>query len=257
MNRNRELANLANAVEKDQTILTGEKSRRVWLQNLGLISATGLVMWACGKKSDDDVAVAATIDYKKDADTLNGALALEHEAIGIYTRAAGAAIWTGTGTEATVKPALLAVAGSFLAHHKAHRDALIAKINGIKDKSAVEPVAAQADTVYLPDATLTIVAGLPNPVAGVVQFAAVKELAAAKAYANAIKAFTDPELGYTSGLLAGDEAAHFGILRGAMFLLGVFDAEGLYNFAGADAITATTILNSAFISDATTKNPLA
>ncbi len=250
MSNKKELNKLVDDVLADRPTAYGEMSRRVWFQNAGLVAASGAMMWACGKSSDDDAA-AVTINYAADAANLNAALAIEHEAIGIYNRAYAAAIW---GAAPNIQ--LQLVAAAFLANHQAHRKILTDKITAMNttNNAGVTIAVAKADNVYLTDATLNTIAaiaGANGPAAAVIQFAAVKELAASQAYAGLVSKMTDPNIAGTMGLLSGDEAAHFGVLRGAMFLL-----AAPYNFAGADALTAATIINAETTDKMTTKNPL-
>src|SRR5688500_844870 len=101
------------------------QSRRVWTQNFFAVSASSAVLWACGG-SDDDKAKGDEVEYsledkKADAATMNVALDLEHEAIALYTAAAGLGVW---GTDASpLAPTFLEVAKTFLAHHTAHKAA--------------------------------------------------------------------------------------------------------------------------------------
>ena len=256
MSNKKELNKLVDDVIADRPTTHGEMSRRVWFQNAGLVAASGAMMWACGRKSSDDDATAGPINYAADATNLNAALALEHEAIGIYNRAAGANIWTASPNDQ-----LLLVAAAFLANHKAHRDALIAKITALNttNNAGVTIAVAKADNVYLTDATLNTIAGISGtngPVAAVLQYAAFKELAASQAYAGLVSKMTDPNIAGTMGLLSGDEASHFGVLRGAIFLCGALK-DAAYNFSGTNAITAGTIINAESTDKMTTKNPLA
>jgi len=208
------LDRLALNIERNKQTEIETLSRRVWMKNLAVVSATGAVVWACGKddaKSDD--APAAKINYKADADLLNAALALEHEAISIYTQAA-----TLPAMKAADAAAVLAIATAFAGHHVEHRDTLIATIKDLKTKDATvaDPVAAKTDAEYVSAATAT---ALSNDLKGILRVAAIKEGGAAEAYLGLISSFTDTKLAQVSGMLGGDEAGHFGVLRAALLVV--------------------------------------
>src|SRR5262249_55351656 len=149
------------------------------------------------------------LDPVADGGRLNAALALEHEAIALYTAAAGLPFMKDAG----VAP-ILKIAGTFLGHHAAHRDGLIAAINGLRraDADVAAPVAAKNVSEYVGP-----VAAKLTDVKQVLRLAALKEMEAAKAYLGLIPAFTDSALAGTSGMLGGEESAHYGVLRAALF----------------------------------------
>jgi rubrerythrin len=245
------------------TVLAGKEpevalhSRRVWLQNFAAVTATSAVVWSCGK-SDDDKATAGTGDYsaadkKSDATTMNVALGLEHEAIALYTAAAGLPVW-GTDVNA-LAPTFLDVAKEFLKHHTAHREALIAQINLIKADSGVDPVAAKDATEYLkPYPTIASQTGLEGLIT-VLQVAAEREMYAANAYYSVIATFKNMKLMQTLGGLSSDESGHFGVLNAAAFAVAAltgktalvkYDATNLvpgalppYKFANPDIRAST------------------
>ncbi len=204
------------------TVLAGREpdvaahSRRLWLKNFAAVSATSAVLWSCGK-SDSDEAVAGTElsvdDKKSDAATMNVALDLEHEAIALYTAAAGLPVWDAAASP--LAPAFLATAKEFLKHHTSHRDALIAQINELKAVTAVEPVASKTDYLshYPGIAGLTGAEGLLV----VLQVAAEREMNAANAYYSVMATFKNAKLMQTLGGLSSDESAHFGVLNAAAF----------------------------------------
>ncbi len=204
---------LASMVSRDKMPEAGIMTRRIWMQNLALVSTTGAVMWACGSsKKDDAKATTATDDPVADGALLNIALGLEHEAISIYTQAAGLEIMKAAGAKAVLDTAV-----TFVGHHTEHRNALQAKIAAMKaanDKVAAA-VAAKTDAEYLPAATAATLTSVKE----VVRVAALKESAAAQAYLGIISKFTSAELAQTSGMLGGDEAAHYGVLRAVLFAL--------------------------------------
>lgn len=203
-----------NLDRKGENIEQAVQTRRVWMQNLALVSATGGVLWACGGSKDDDKATAdeAKEDQVADGKLLNAALALEHEAISLYTQAAGLEFM-----KAEDAAAVLAIATTFLGHHKEHKSALEAAIADLKTKNAAveAAVAAKTDADYLPAAD----AAKLTDVKQVLRLAALKESAAAQAYLGLISSFTIKTLAQTSGMLGGDEAGHFGVLRAALLVV--------------------------------------
>lgn len=236
---------LARAAHADGQKDTPEmmQSRRAWLKNVALFGASGALLMACGKE-EKKVYVNASYsadDAKTDVGYLNAALALEHEAISIYTQAAAltGSQWTGNIPNTSVPNSTLKdIAVGFKDHHVAHRDALIATINEMKTthSTGIDPVTAKTDAEYLPSA---VVATLTTA-AKVYQAAAAKELGAAQAYNGLIKSFKDPNLAATSGFLGGDEAAHYAAIRAVLFgLLG-----------NPDTLTAATVLPKALFTKA-------
>ena len=119
------------------------RSRRVWLQNAAALTASGALLWACGnddkKKSTNSGSPSGTSNVKEkkdkqdsednknqaqetsntksdeytteqmteDANTMNVALDLEHEAIALYTAAAGLGIWEDDATNGNLASTLL------------------------------------------------------------------------------------------------------------------------------------------------------
>lgn len=134
-----------------------------------------------------------------DADILNVALALEHEAIAAYQ--------LGAGSGLLAKP-VLDVAVAFQSHHKAHRDALAATIT----KLGGRPV---ADKPLADHARALGASGLKSQ-ADVLNLAARLELGAANAYLGVIPAFADRDLAQIAGRLAADETMHWSALTNAL-----------------------------------------
>ena len=214
-------------------------SRRIWLQNFAAVTATASVVWACGDNDNSAVAVPATytLDQKKsDAATMNVALGLEHEAIAIYTAAAGLSVWDGN---AELGSTFLEVAKQFLAHHVVHRNALIAQIELLKAETAVDAVSTGTTADYLAPypgiATLSGAEGLLT----VLQVAAEREMNAANAYYSVIPKFYNLELVQTLGGLSSDEAAHYGVLNAAALVHGAL--KGL----STSQITASNLVSGA------------
>lgn len=228
------LKNLARTIENGKETQFEATSRREWIKKAGIVSASGVFLVACGsddtskKNSSSNSSsglVLTTGNIIADAKLLNAALALEHEAIAIYTGAAGLDFVKSAG-------AILGIAGTFLGHHKEHRDALISTITAMQGKSnGVEaPVAAKSDTVYLTP-YLDKLTDLQN----VLRLASLKEMEASKAYLGLISSFKDPALAQTSGMLGGDEAGHYGALRAALLAV-IQDSD----------VTPETVISSAF-----------
>ncbi len=213
-------------------------SRRVWTKNFAAVSATSAVLWACGGK-DDDKAVAGS-EYttemkKKDAETMNVALNLEHEAIALYTAAAGLAVW---GTDASaLAPTFLEVAKTFLAHHTAHKDALIAQIDAIKADTGISAVASKGDEYLTPYPGIATLTG-PTGLLTVLQVAAEREMNAANAYYSVIPAFNNRDLMQTLGGLSADEAAHYGVLNAAALAHGALSGQTNSELTAANLISS-------------------
>lgn len=127
-----------------------------------------------------------------DVGILNVALGLEHEAINAYQ--------LGAGSGLLQKP-VLEVAVAFQAHHKGHRDALIAAIRAMGGN----PVAERSLDDY---AKALDAASLKNQ-ADVLTLAARLELGAVNAYLGVIPSFKDHKLGQVAARLAADETMHW------------------------------------------------
>lgn len=211
-------------------------SRRLWLKNFAAVSATGAVLWACGKKEDSatsatDCTTLSAADKATNAGLLNAALGLENEAINIYTAAAGLPVW---GTDANaLAPTFLEIAKVFLAHHKAHAVKLSAEITELGGTPVTANDAATDLAHYPGIASLTGASGLLV----VLKAAAERELGAAKAYYSLIgsgmKGTTDIDL---IASIAPDEAAHYGVLAAAAFVAG----------GASSGLDQNTIVPSAF-----------
>jgi hypothetical protein len=207
------------------------QSRRVWLQNFALASATGAVMWACGKDDDDANAACSTTlskdDKIADAKILNVALELEHEAIALYTAAAGFSggakdMWASSVS--ALAPSLLAVAKEFAAHHTAHAATLKGAIDGLQSVTGVAAVTAKTADDYLKWYDLSgIVGDLPSLII-ILQLAAEREMNAANVYHSVVGSFKDKTYIPIDAGLAVDEAAHYGVLNAAAFALGALSS---------------------------------
>ena len=134
-----------------------------------------------------------------DVGILNVALGLEHEAINAYQ--------LGAGSGLLQKP-VLDVAVAFQAHHKAHRDALIATIQ----KMGGKPVAEKS----LDDYAKALNAASLKSQADVLTLAAKLELGATNAYLGVIPSFKDNKLGQVAARLAADETLHWTVLSQAL-----------------------------------------
>lgn len=146
-------------------------------------------------------AAVAASGASGDADILNVALALEHEAIAAYQIGAESGL---------LKKPLLDVAVLFQSHHKAHRDALASTI----DKLGGKAVAAKAQAEYAASAKLGVSAIKSD--LDVLKLAQRLELGAVNAYLGVIPAFKDVNLAKISGRLAADETMHYTALTQAL-----------------------------------------
>lgn len=130
-----------------------------------------------------------------DVNILNVALGLEHEAIAAYE--------LGAKSGLLAKPAL-DVAVLFQAHHKGHRDALVATI----EKLGGMAVRSRSIDEY---AMALNAASLKNQ-ADVLNLAARLELGATNAYLGVIPSFKDKGLANVAARLAADETMHWTVL---------------------------------------------
>lgn len=170
--------------------------RRSALKTAGAVTLSGVAIALLGgcetlardeKEKPDDVA------------TLNYALGLEHEAIGIYTLAAG----TGFLSRPVLRKAL-----EFQGHHKGHRDALVATIT----KLGGRPVAPKTLDDYKQK-----IAGFPlTNQTDVLRLALRLEKIAADEYLKAIPKFGDSALGGVAGRIAADEVLHWTVYAQAL-----------------------------------------
>ncbi len=192
-------------------------SRRVWAQNFAFISASTAVSWACGSSGGSKAVAASysTEDQISDANTMNVALALEYEAIALYTAAAGLDVWSTSSS--ALAPSFLEVAKAFLGHHTSHKNALITQIDALKSTTAIEPVSAKTSSEYLtPYPGIASLSGADGLLT-VLQVAAEREMNAANAYFSVISSFKNTDLMQTLGGLSADEAGHYGVLNAAAF----------------------------------------
>ena len=171
-------------------------NRRSALKTAGAVTLSGAAIALLGgcetlargeKEKPDDVA------------TLNYALGLEHEAIGIYTLAAG----TGFLSRPVLRTAVL-----FQDHHKGHRDALVATIT----KLGGRPVAPKG-----PDDYRQKIAGFPlKNQTDVLNLALRLEKIAADEYLKAIPKLDDSALAGVAGRIAADEVMHWTVYAQAL-----------------------------------------
>lgn len=162
--------------------------RRIFLRNAGLgaIAMTG-------------IPARAKSDSGQDVNIMQGALALEHEAIAAY-RLAGA---SGLLTPGTLKTTHI-----FSGHHQQHRDSLATLIS----KAGGNPVKPQTDAEY----TKGLELGALKSESDVVVLATRLEQGAANAYVGQIAALQDRKLAHLFGQLASDEAVHWTTLNNAL-----------------------------------------
>ncbi len=178
-----------------KTILQPALSRRHFLASTATLSA-GTVALLAGNTA---LAQGMAGNASADVGILNVALGLEHEAINAYQ--------LGAGSGLLQKP-VLDIAVSFQAHHKSHRDALIATIQKLGGK----PVEEKKLDEY---ATALNAASLKSQ-GDVLDLAARLELGATNAYIGVIPAFKDVALAKVAARLAADETMHWTILTNAL-----------------------------------------
>jgi len=137
-------------------------------------------------------AAARRTDKGSDVAVLNGALGLEHEAIGIYQLAAESRL---------LSPPVLKTAVLFQDHHKGHRDALAATIRTLGGA----PAEAKSQAFYQQR-----IAQYPlRSQRDVLELAYRLEGIAANAYIGAIPKLGDPALAKVAGRLVADEVMHW------------------------------------------------
>jgi hypothetical protein len=169
--------------------------RRAFLRAAGsaTLSATAVALMA-GCES-----MAQGSPTMSDVNTLNVALALEHEAINAYQLGAESGL---------LQQPVLATAVAFQSHHKEHRDALIATIR----KMGGTPVAEKPKAEY----AKALNAGSLKNQADVLKLAARLERGAANAYLGVIPSFGDKGLAQVAARLAADETMHWTALTSAI-----------------------------------------
>jgi rubrerythrin len=170
-------------------------------QFMGSNVKTGLSVAAIGLISGTSgLAMAQSADsMKSDVGILNIALGLEHEAIAAYQ--------LGAGSGLLQKP-VLAIAVDFQSHHKAHRDALIATIEKMGGRAAIEKSADEY--------ARALNAGALANQADILKLAARLELGAANAYLGVIPSFKDIRTAQVAARLAADETMHWTVLSQAL-----------------------------------------
>jgi rubrerythrin len=132
-----------------------------------------------------------------DAQILNVALALEHQAIAAY----------GVGAKSgLLKGGVLKLALQFRGQHEAHAEALQGAIRGMGAR-AVKP--KSVEEYHFPVNTL-------HNQADVLRFAASLEKAAAMAYLGTVPEFHNRGLAKTAASIMGDETMHWAVLRDAL-----------------------------------------
>lgn len=172
-------------------------ARRLFLSRSGQLTLSAA---AIGLMAGTRTAHAqSSMSMQADVGILNVALGLEHEAINAYQ--------LGAGSGLLQKP-VLDVAVAFQAHHKAHRDALVATIQ----KMGGTPVAEKP----LDDYAKALNAASLKTQADVLALAAKLELGATNAYLGVIPSFKDHQLGQVAARLAADETMHWTALSQAM-----------------------------------------
>ena len=169
------------------------RTATVAIATLGISSTLPAFAASKGKRSksksggSDDIAI------------LQGALALEHEGIGVYQVA---------GASGILSKDVLKVALNFLGHHKGHRDALAALIT----KAGANPVDAKPEADYIAAHNL----GSLKTQGDIMTLAATLEKGAANAYVGQIAALQDHQLGHLFAQLATDEAVYWAVYSAAL-----------------------------------------
>jgi len=169
--------------------------RRFFGQSGGLVLSAAAIGLLAGR----DSLAAASANPTKDAEILNVALGLEHEAINAYQLGAKSGLLSAP---------MLEVAVLFQSHHKTHRDALAATIEKLGGKPVMER--------KLDDYAIALKADTLKSQADVLALAARLELGATNAYLGVIPAFGDSALAKVAARLAADETMHWTTLVGAM-----------------------------------------
>lgn len=169
--------------------------RRFFGRSGGLVLSAAAVGLLAGR----DSLAAAGANPMKDAEILNVALGLEHEAINAYQLGAKSGLLSAP---------MLEVAVLFQSHHKTHRDALAATIEKLGGKPVMER--------KLDDYAMALKADTLKSQADVLALAARLELGATNAYLGVIPAFGDSALAKVAARLAADETMHWTALVGAM-----------------------------------------
>ena len=179
-------------------VLQPSPARRLFLARTGSASLSAAAIALLGGVSGGARAQSSNA-MEADLGILNVALGLEHEAINAYQLGAGSGL---------LQKAVLDVAVSFQAHHKSHRDALIATIQ----KMGGMPVAEKP----LDDYAKALNAASLKSQADVLALAAKLELGATNAYLGVIPSLKDNRLGQVAARLAADETMHWTVLSQAL-----------------------------------------
>lgn len=180
--------------EPNTIIPTSNRRGALRVAGVGLLSVAAVGV--LGASSAMAKAGSATAG---DADILNVALGLEHEAIAAYQ--------VGAESGLLQKPALDA-AVLFQSHHKAHRDALIGAIKQLGGA----PVDPKSMDQY---AAALGVSSIKSQI-DVLRLAAKLERGAANAYLGVIPSFKNPAFAQVSGRLAADEVMHWTVLSSVL-----------------------------------------
>lgn len=183
-------------------IVRAADSRRLFFARSARLSATAVALLGgvslAGRAS---AASHTSSQMASDANILNVALGLEHEAIAAYE--------IGAGSGLLDKPTL-AVASLFLSHHEGHREALM----GAVKKMGGTPVAAKAMDQYKASEKLNVKAIKSQ--ADVLRLAQRLELGAVNAYIGVMPSFNERSLSQVAGRLIADETMHWTALTQAL-----------------------------------------
>jgi rubrerythrin len=172
-------------------------ARRLFLSRSGQLSLSAAAIGLLAGTGNANAQSSTSMEA--DVGILNVALGLEHEAINAYQLGA---------TSGLLQKPVLDVAVAFQAHHKSHRDALIATIQ----KLGGRPVAEKGLDEY----AKSLNAASLKTQADVLTLAAKLELGATNAYLGVIPSFKDNKLGQVAARLAADETMHWTVLSQAL-----------------------------------------
>lgn len=155
------------------------------LSAFGLVAIAGIAAPASAQKRGAGNAA------KQDAALLNAAIALEHEAVGVYQIAAESGLLTPEAVGFGVK---------FQGHHKQHRDVLATAITRLGGKPAEAKSMAEYGKV--------VTAAGPKNQEDVLRLALKLERGAANAYAGLLAPLASTDLDTLVARIMADEVVH-------------------------------------------------
>lgn len=179
-----------------QQIVTSRRDA-IRTAGLGTLSAGAFAVLA-GAPSAAAAALGKT--NSGDIETLNVALALEHEGIAAYQIGAESGLLKGDVLQAAVL---------FQGHHKGHRDELAKVIRTLGGK----PVESRPIAEYAQELDVANTIKAPNDVLALAQRL---ERGATAAYLGIIPGLEDPDMKHLAARLAADESTHFAIITAVL-----------------------------------------